>query len=138
MLCAAPSYIDAKGVPGEPTELIDHDCLTSVLMGNTWTFENPPSAVSVEVRSKLHANDTRVLRDGARAGIGIAVLPHILVSEDLASGALVELLPQFPIPAFWLKALIPRIKLNKPAVHELVEYLKTRMHPVPPWEKTPG
>jgi DNA-binding transcriptional LysR family regulator len=138
VLCAAPSYVDAKGAPGEPTELIEHDCLTSVLMGNTWTFENPPSTVSVEVRSKLHANDTRVLRDGARAGIGITVLPHFLVSEDLASGALVELLPQFPIPAFWLKALIPRIKLNKPAVHELVEYLKMRMHPVPPWEKAPG
>ena len=138
VLCAAPSYIDAKGAPEQPTELIEHDCLTSVLMGNTWVFENPPSTVSVEVRSKLHANDTRVLRDGARSGIGIAVLPHFLVADDLQSGALVELLPQFPVPSFWLKALMPRIKLNKPAVHELVEYLKARMYPVPPWERAPG
>ena len=135
VLCAAPSYVDSKGAPEQPTELIEHDCVTSVLMGNTWVFENPPSTVSVEVRSKLHANDTRVLREGALAGIGIAVLPHFLVADDLHSGALVELLPQYPIPAFWLKALIPRLKLNKPAVHELVEYLKARMSPVPPWEK---
>jgi len=135
VLCAAPAYIDSKGAPEHPTELIEHDCVTSVLMGNTWVFENPPSTVSVEVRSKLHANDTRVLREGALSGIGIAVLPHFLVSADLQGGALVELLPQHPIPSFWLKALIPRIKLNKPAVHELVEFLKARMSPVPPWEK---
>lgn len=134
VLCAAPAYIDGKGAPEQPTELIEHDCVTSVLMGTTWMFENPPSSVSVEVRSKLHANDTRVLREGALSGIGIAVLPHFLIADDLRSGALVELLPQYPIPAFWLKALIPRIKLGKPAVHELVEYLKARMSPVPPWE----
>jgi len=137
VLCAARSYIDTKGAPEQPTELIEHDCVTSVLMGNTWVFDNPPSTVSVEVRSKLHANDTRVLREGALNGIGIAVLPHFLVAGDLESGALVELLPEFPIPAFWLKALIPRIKLNKPGVQELVEFLKARMSPVPPWEKAP-
>jgi DNA-binding transcriptional LysR family regulator len=76
-----------------------------------------------------------VLREGALAGIGIAVLPYFLVADDLASGALVELLPQYPIPPFWLKALVPHMKLAKPAVHELVEHLKAHMSPVPPWEK---
>ena len=79
----------------------------------------------------------RACCEGALNGIGIAVLPHFLVAGDLESGALVELLPEFPIPAFWLKALIPRIKLNKPGVQELVEFLKARMSPVPPWEKAP-
>jgi len=134
VLCAAPSYLDSKGTPDSPTELIEHDCLTSVLMGNTWVFDHPPSSVSVEVRSKLHANDTRVLRDAARLGIGIAALPQFLVAEDLRKGTLVPLLKEYPIPLFWLKALVPRIKLAKPAVHELINYLKERMHPTPPWE----
>ena len=43
--------------------------------------------VSVEVRSKLHANDTRVLREGALNGIGVAVLPHFLVAGDLEKPA---------------------------------------------------
>jgi DNA-binding transcriptional LysR family regulator len=90
--------------------------------------------VSVEVRSKLHANDARVLRDAARRGIGIAVLPEFLVLDDIRKGDLVSLLEETPIPSFWLKAIVPRIKLNKPAVHELIEYLKKRMQPTPPWE----
>ena len=97
-LCAAPSYVDAKGAPESPNELIEHDCCTSVLMGNTWVFENAPSTISVEVRSKLHANDTRVLREAALRGIGIAVLPRFLVREDLKAGRLVELMPAHPDP----------------------------------------
>jgi DNA-binding transcriptional LysR family regulator len=134
LLCAAPAYLDAKGRPEHPTELSEHDCITSVLLGNTWVFEQPPSTLSVEVRSKLHANDTRVLREAALRSIGIAVLPEFLVVDDLRSGALVALLPETPMPSFWLKAIVPRIKLGKPAVNELVNYLKARMHPTPPWQ----
>jgi len=133
LLCASPSYVDARGKPDHPTELTEHDCITSVLMGNTWIFEQPPSTASVEVRSKLHANDTRVLREAALRGIGIAVLPEFLVVEDLRKNALVELLPETPIQSYWLKASVPRIKLTKPGVNELVSYLKARMHPTPPW-----
>ncbi|HEV7715785.1 MAG TPA: LysR family transcriptional regulator, partial [Steroidobacteraceae bacterium] len=121
-LCASPAYLEAKGTPETPTDLIEHDCVTSVLMGNTWAFEHAPSTVSVEVRSKLHANDTRVLREAALRGIGIAVLPQFLVADDVRKGTLVALMPDYPIPLYWLKALVPRIKMNKTAVHELVTF----------------
>jgi DNA-binding transcriptional LysR family regulator len=134
VLCASPSYVEAKGAPETPTELIDHDCCTSQLMGNTWVFENAPSTTTVEVRSKMHANDNRVLREAALRGVGIAVLPRFLVQEDLKAGRLQELMPAHPIPTFYMKVLVPRIKLGKPAVSELVEFLKARMQPTPPWE----
>jgi DNA-binding transcriptional LysR family regulator len=134
VLCAAPSYVEAKGVPESPNELIDHDCCTSIMLGSTWLFENEQTTLSIEVRSKMHANDNRVLREAALRGIGLAVLPRFLVNEDLTAGRLVEVLPAHPIPTFWMKALVPRIKMNKPAVAELVSFLKARMQPKPPWE----
>jgi DNA-binding transcriptional LysR family regulator len=133
-LCASPAYVEAKGAPESPNELVDHDCCTSVLMGNTWVFEHAPTTTSVEVRSKLHANDNRVLREAALRGVGLAVLPRFLVRDDLAAGKLVELMTAHPVPTFYMKALVPRIKMNKPAVAELVSYLKSRMQPTPPWE----
>jgi len=134
-LCAAPDYIEAKGSPETPNELVDHDCLTSVLLGNTWLFENGPGTTSVEVRSKLHVNDTRVLTDATRRGIGLAILPRFLARDDLASGRLVEVMKSHPVPMFWIKAQVPRIKMNKPAVSQLVDFLKARMQPSPPWER---
>ena len=137
-LCAAPDYVETRGAPETPNELVDHDCLTSVLLGNTWIFENgsgtTAGTTSVEVRSKLHVNDTRVLSDATRKGIGIAILPRFLVREDLASGRLVEVMKSHPVPIFWIKAQVPRIKMNKPAVSQLVDFLKARMQPTPPWE----
>jgi DNA-binding transcriptional LysR family regulator len=133
VLCCSPAYMRGRREPEHPTDLADHNCLTSVLLGTTLLFEAPRGAVSVEVHSRFHANDGRVLVEAARRGLGIAVVPRYLVDEDLRSGRLIELLPAFPLASFWLKALVPSMKMNKPAVRELVNFLKERMQP-PPWE----
>jgi DNA-binding transcriptional LysR family regulator len=126
MLCCAPSYLTNRLAPRHPSELIDHDCLTTVLFGTTWPFETPRGGVSVEVRSRFHANDGRVILEGVRRGLGIAILPRYLVEGDLKAGRLLALLEGYVPPTYWLKALVPRIKMEKPAVRELVAFLKTR------------
>jgi len=133
-LVAAPSYLAAHVVPEHPTELVNHDCLTSVLLGTTWLFEASGGTLSVEVHSRFHANDGRVLLEAARKGLGLATLPRFVAGRDLKAGRLVEVLPAFPVVSFLLKALVPRVKLHKPAVRELVAFLKARMQSLPPWE----
>ena len=132
--CSSRDYLRGRQKPTHPQELIDHECLTSMLLGNTWQFENPASPVSVDVQSRLHANDARVVLEGVRHGLGIAILPRYVAEEDLRSGRLVALLDEFPVARVWLKAMVPRMKMEKPVVRELVTFLKTRMHPVAPWD----
>lgn len=132
-LCCAPAYLRDRGEPAHPNELIDHSCLTSVLLGTTLLFEGVRGSISVDVHSRFHANDGRVLLEAARRGLGVAVLPHYLAAEDLRTGRLTTVLPGFPLARVWLKALVPSLKMQKPAVAELVTFLKARMQP-PPWE----
>jgi DNA-binding transcriptional LysR family regulator len=132
-LCCAPAYLNTKPEPRHPGDLIDHDCLTTVLFGTTWPFETPRGAVSVEVRSRFHANDGRVILEGVRRGLGIAILPRYLVDEDLKRGRLVPVLDGYPLATYWLKAQVPRIKMDRPAVRELVTFLKARTQSAPPW-----
>ena len=132
-VCCAPAYLRTKPEPRHPAELVDHDCLTTVLFGTTWPFETPRGGVSVEVRSRFHANDGRVILEGVRRGLGVAILPRYLIDEDLKSGRLVPLLDAFPLGTYWLKALVPRIKMDRPAVRELVAFLKARTQSAPPW-----
>jgi DNA-binding transcriptional LysR family regulator len=134
MLCCAPDYMRERPELRHPGDLVDYDCLTTVLFGTTWPFETPRGALSVEVRSRFHANDGRVIREAARRGLGVAVLPRYLVDEDLRQGRLMPLLDGFPLATSWLKALVPRIKMDKPAVRELVAFLKSRTQPLSPWE----
>jgi DNA-binding transcriptional LysR family regulator len=136
VLCAAPGYLAAHDAPKHPTELVNHDCLTSVMLANTWLFEGPGGPLSVEVRSRFHANDSRVLLEAARRGLGLANLPRFLADRHLKHGQLVEVLAEFPVVSFWLKALVPRVRMHKPAVRELVAFLKTRMQTLPPLQGT--
>ena len=78
-LCCAPDYMRERPELRHPGDLVDYDCLTTVLFGTTWPFETPRGALSVEVRSRFHANDGRVIREAARRGLGVAVLPRYLV-----------------------------------------------------------
>ena len=133
-LCASPVYLAAHDAPQHPTELVNHDCLTSVLLANTWLFEGPGGAISVEVHPRFHANDSRVLLEAARRGLGLANLPRFLAERDLEQGRLVEVLPQFPVASFWLKALVPRVRMHKPAVRALVNFLKSNVQSLPPLE----
>jgi DNA-binding transcriptional LysR family regulator len=134
VLCCSPAYLRDRREPAHPTELVDHNCLTSVLLGTTLQFDGPRGPLSVEIHSRFHANDGRVLIEAARRGLGVAVLPRYLAEDDLRSGRLVPVLGDFPLVVFWLKALVPGMKMNKPAVRELMSFLKARMQPHPPWE----
>jgi len=134
VVCCAPGYMQDRPKLGHPGELVDYDCLTTVLFGTTWAFETPRGALSVEVRSRFHVNDGRVALEAARRGLGIAALPRYLIEDDLRQGSLIRLLEEFPLATYWLKALVPRMKMDKPVVRELVAFLKARTQPRAPWD----
>jgi DNA-binding transcriptional LysR family regulator len=125
--CASPAYMASRPKPKHPSELVGFECLTSVLFRASWAFETPRGQVTVEVHSKMHASDSRLLREATLRGLGIALLPRFLADQDLKDGKLVQVLEDFPVVTHWVKALVPRIRLKKPAVRELVSFLKTRL-----------
>jgi len=125
--CCSPDYLRGKTAPAHPNELVDYECLTTIMFRSTWVFESSRGAISVEVHSRLHASDSRLLRQAAVRGLGIAILPRFLADGPISDGTLVPLLADFPLPTFWLKALVPRIKMSRPAVRELVSYMQLRL-----------
>jgi DNA-binding transcriptional LysR family regulator len=131
VVCCAPSYLRGRVEPRHPTELVDYECLTTTLFRTSWLFESARGALSVEVHSRLHSSDGRVMREAARHGLGIAVLARYLADDDIRAGRLVPLLQEFPLATHWLKALVPRMKMNRPVVREFVTFLKTRLHDAP-------
>jgi DNA-binding transcriptional LysR family regulator len=130
----APSYLRGRQPPLHPTDLVDHQCLTTALFRTSWGFTHSRGSMSIEVHSRLQSSDGQMIRDAARMGMGIAILPRFLVNDDLRTGALTPLLEQFPVAVYWLKVQVPRMRANRPAVRALVEFLKASMQP-PPWER---
>jgi DNA-binding transcriptional LysR family regulator len=91
---AAPAYLKARGIPKHPNDLMHHDCLiySYLATGEEWRFIEAGKSFGVRVSGPLRANNGDVLRHAAVAGLGIVYGPDFVVSEALASGALVKLL----------------------------------------------
>ncbi len=131
----APAYLDGREAPRHPTELVDYQCLTTALFRTAWGFTHARGSMNIEVHSRLQSSDSQMIRDAARMGMGIAILPRYLVNEDLRTGALIPVLEEFPVSTYWLKVQVPRMKMDRPAVRALIDFLKHAMQPVPPWER---
>lgn len=93
VMVAAPAYLAEFGVPREPSDLAAHNCLSYSLLstGNKWTLGK---GEAIEVGGTFRADSPDALRAAALAGIGIAVNACWLFEEDLASGRLIEVLPE--------------------------------------------
>lgn len=128
-LLAAPSYLEKHGTPQTPADLVHHNCLrySRQLESNAWTFGPPQSPVTVRVSGSLSTNDGTVLLDAARAGLGIVLQPSVLVSDDVASGRLVELLPDWEKPSTALYALYPARRFLPQKVRTLIDFLSEQL-----------
>jgi len=135
IVCASPEYLRKRRPPGHPRDLADHDCLVFRPKGPSWQFESPGGPISVDVPQKLVTNDNYILFSSACAGNGIAVLPEYLAKDSVQDGTLQVVLPDFPLPATWLKALVPKRRERLPHVMAMTDWLRTHLEKVPPWER---
>jgi DNA-binding transcriptional LysR family regulator len=114
VLVAHPSYFERLpgGRPGleHPRDLMAHNCVvyTEVATQNAWEFLGPSGETEhVRVTGNLQTNSSEAIRAAALSGLGICHAPSWLLSEEIASGAMIKMLPDWrsrPIP---IHAIVP-------------------------------
>ncbi|WP_285426181.1 LysR family transcriptional regulator [Pseudomonas sp. efr-133-TYG-103a] len=95
---ASQAYLTDRGEPLKPADLASHDCLRFNFGSpqQSWNFLSIEGEVRVPVSGRFKSNNAEVLREMAKAGGGIALLPDWLIDEDIADGALIELFEHSP------------------------------------------
>lgn len=132
VVCASPRYIAAKGAPYHHKELPEHDFL-ALPAGSHRVFLNlvrDRHQYAIELEPKLQCVDMQFLKRGAIAGHGIAILPYYLVREEMKSGALRRVLPDYDAdPDVWGRRLClltaPNLYPTR-AVRVLTDYLQSQ------------
>lgn len=138
VLVASPHYLALRGTPQAPADLADHDCL--ILTGangrqDRWTMEDGQGGeTTVQVQGRLESNFGELLRDAAVAGSGIALHSTWHVADDLKAGRLRVVLPDYPLTATGIWAVMPQRRLVPPRVRAFVEFLADRLGNTPPWD----
>lgn len=125
ILCASPEYLRRHGVPEHPSDIARHAVISYTLlaMGEQWEFEGPQGPVSVEVVPRMRTNSGDTCCAAAMQHQGIVLQPSFLVGAHLASGALVEVLPQYSSIELGVHAVYPSRKHLTPKVRALIDFL---------------
>src|SRR5712675_404532 len=110
VLCCSPGYIEQHGPPRQLSELADHNCLRHALYPyeDEWRFVDRNGApASVRVSGNLISNSGETLRTSALQGVGIWLAAGFLIADDLESGRLVRILPEYRPVEFAMNAVYP-------------------------------
>ena len=139
VVCAAPAYIEKRGLPKSIKDLKAHNCLGYTLSrtvgSDQWSFEKNGKA-RVAVSGTIRANNGDVLVAAAIAGQGIIYQPSFLVTREIASGQLVPIgLDHEPIELDGVYAVYPSDRSPPAKVRATIDFLIEKWSRRPPWEQ---
>lgn len=144
LLVATGDYLQRRGMPTHPSELVDHDCLLYLRDGaQAWSFERAGGRragasarepgrepVRVPVAGPFKANNSEALRDAVLCGLGIGLLPDFSASAHLRTRTLQAVMPDWqPQGVFGdrIHAIRPWSPHVPRAVQCLVDHLRAHL-----------
>ncbi|WP_299480163.1 LysR family transcriptional regulator [uncultured Roseibium sp.] len=140
VLCASPTYLSHRGHPGRAEQLDLLDLLQFASRGERqgWQLvEEDGTIVRVQGRVRLRLDSAEALREAAMAGLGVALLPHLLVEEDLVAGRLEQVLPKLDCGSVPVVALYPHKRLLEPRVRHFIDMLTAHISQLEPGATAP-
>jgi DNA-binding transcriptional LysR family regulator len=134
IVCAAPAYLARRGTPLLPQDLTQHNCLAFTYSSRSewrsaqseWRLTGAEGEVIVAISGNMHVDSARGLHCAALAGMGIVMLPEILVADDITSGRLVRLLPDYEPPTRPLNLLYLPDRRMSQKLRSFVDFIVER------------
>ncbi|MGP9789433.1 LysR substrate-binding domain-containing protein [Roseinatronobacter sp. NSM] len=132
ILCAAPAYIDRRGMPQDGAALVaqSHDCLNLRFPGARefqWTLQTATGPQRFKIGGPFESDDGDVLTGWALDGHGIVLKPIFEVADHLRSGALVPVAAATPPLPVTLAALTPHKRLRDLKVSLFTDFIADRI-----------
>ena len=123
---ASPDYFERYGIPKTIQELAQHQCICYRLSNGgvyQWEFEHNAEKITISPKGQWIFNDDNPARTAAKKGLGIAYLPEDLVSNELASGELIQIFGEqcLALPSLYL--YYPHRNVS-PALRAVIDTLK--------------
>lgn len=129
VICASPSYLDVHGMPRTPEDLLEHNCLRlwTITSWNDWEFDGPEGVRTLRVGGNFEANSADAVYHATLAGLGVARLSTYLVGDDLRSGRLVQILPEYLHQKADILAVYPDRRNLAPKSRAFIDFLGERL-----------
>ncbi|MEX3964652.1 LysR substrate-binding domain-containing protein [Paraburkholderia sp. EG286B] len=134
ILCASPAYLNARGTPRHPSDLIDHDCLalsTLTFSSREWMLEKAGGGdtENIAINSVFRINIAESLAAAIRAHMGIGPLPVYSALAGLRAGTLVRVLPEYTLQSKDICALFPSRRYVDARTRTWLDYMREFLPP---------
>ena len=125
ILCASPSYLAGAGTPQTLVELQQHSCIfdSNCQHKDKWILGPAGKQVAVPIRSQIHVNSARAVKELLLNHQGIGLLPSFVVETDVKEGSLVRLLQEHEPESTGVYALYPHRKHLSVKIRLFIEEL---------------
>lgn len=124
-LVSAPAYFKRRGIPERPHDLLRHQTLryrfSTASRLPPWRLNGADGELLLDTDAHLTANDTQMLAEWARQGLGIAYLPDLEIAEDVRRGRLARVLTGFVPETSGLFLYFPMRTQNQPKMRALID-----------------
>lgn len=124
---AAPRYLERFGEPVQPADLMRHQCLLlNSTRTDTWVLHSAQETLEITVGGRFRLNSVGMLRRLATLELGIVIMEKEIVADDLASGRLRQVLPQWQaadVPVY----AITETRLLPAKTQRFIEFLRERL-----------
>jgi len=129
-LFTSERYLEQSGSPQTPDLLHKYDVLLMSRMSssNNLALVSGKKQVEQKVRPRFVVDDFSILKQSVVDGLGIAVLPDYMCREEVQSGELIQVLPEWGVPAVDVYALYPQHRVKIPKVKALLEFVIETFH----------
>ena len=124
-LYASPGYLERSGEPRKPADLARHECL-SVLKASSWTLHDGKRTATVPVGGRFALNSVGMISRLSTLDMGIILMPHEVVADEVASGKLRRIMPAWhgtPTPVY----AITETRLLPAKTQRFIEFLRERL-----------
>ena len=125
--CASPAYLAEHGAPATPDDLADHR-MVGFVSSRTGAvlpleFNRGGEVINVTLPARLVVGSADASAAAARVGLGLVQAPRHRFADDLASGALVEVLADHRPTPTPISVLYPSHRQLSPRVRVFVDWL---------------
>ena len=132
IIVGAPAYLDARGRPASPEELLSHECIGYRMPGERayrWELEHDGRSFAVDVRSSMFVSDYSLGASFARLGLGLAYTEDLAVAEDLAAGRLERVLADYSPQSAAIVLYFPARAQTQPKLRAFIDLAVATLKP---------